>query len=166
MLRLVQVVPRNIFSFVRGCYFKVSEYITVTMRSKFLLSVLSVVALSAFAPLREVYVQLTAKQENGKMVITWTVQDETGVVGYEVLRQSAHMVNASKIPECTVRANQVGKGEYTCVDNLLYKSPADMANYYINVLMADGSTDMKQFSVNYTSTAVRRTWGSIKAMFQ
>lgn len=138
------------------------------MRSKFLLplSLLSLVALTAFAPLRDVFVQLSAKQEKEGMVITWTVQDETGVKGYEVLRQSPYAVNPSKIPECTVRENQVGRGEYSCVDNLLYKSPADMANYYIDVLMADGSTDRKQFSVNYTSTAVRRTWGSIKAMFQ
>jgi hypothetical protein len=66
----------------------------------------------------------------------------------------------------TALAHGVGQ-EYDFVDTQVFKSSSDKLDYRLDAVYANGVREaVRTESVNYTSTAVRRTWGSLKAMFQ
>ncbi len=58
--------------------------------------------------------------------------------------------------------------EFRFEDRSVYKQDETRAVYYrLVVIQSNGSTEIRgPVTVNYTSTAIRRTWGSIKSMFQ
>jgi hypothetical protein len=56
---------------------------------------------------------------------------------------------------------------YSFRDNQVYKSGSEKLDYQLWAVYKNGVREIVATkSVNYTSTAVRRTWGSLKAMFQ
>jgi hypothetical protein len=56
---------------------------------------------------------------------------------------------------------------YSFRDDQVYKSAADQLDYRLEVVYENGLREvLVTKSLNYTTTAIRRTWGSIKAMFQ
>ena len=65
-----------------------------------------------------------------------------------------------------VKSHGAGK-PYLYRDDQVYKAGADQLDYRLEAVFENGLREVvRSASVNYTSTAVRRTWGSIKAMFQ
>jgi hypothetical protein len=102
---------------------------------------------------------------NSDMVLTWEAMVEEGVDRYLIMRR------ASSIQSDFREIGTVGaKGsdlQYRFVDRELYKASSEQVEYELWAMFASGERAMlTQVSMNYTPTAVRRTWGSIKAMFQ
>ncbi len=98
-------------------------------------------------------------------VLTWQAEQETSVRHYEVLRRTIHS-NGVFIPLKTLPAHGPNK-PYTFRDDQVYKTAADQVDYQLEVVFENGLRQiLASKSVNYTPTAIRRTWGSIKAMFQ
>lgn len=101
--------------------------------------------------------------------IEWTVQQETGVMHYELLRK---MVRDSEfIPLTTIDVKPASNQPnfYSYLDRNVFRNSGNTEPvvYELNVVFTNGERRfIGQAEVNYTSTAVRRTWGSIKAMFQ
>ncbi|MDX1546474.1 MAG: hypothetical protein R3247_05780, partial [Rhodothermales bacterium] len=57
--------------------------------------------------------------------------------------------------------------EYRFVDDQVYKSAAEELDYRLDAVFSNGlRQQVASKKLNYTPTAIRRTWGSIKAMFQ
>ncbi len=103
--------------------------------------------------------------EGNDLVVTWQANREDGVQRYELRRRTP----ASKgryVLIAQVAPQGAGK-PYRYVDRQVYKQPADEVAYQLWVIFTDGTArQLAEQAVNYTPTAVRRTWGSIKAMFQ
>lgn len=102
--------------------------------------------------------------ENG-FVISWRAEVEDGVAAYELFRKTPNTVGqAVLVTHVNARGHNV---LYSYTDNAVYKAASEQVTYTLEAVLSDGSRQMlRQESRNYTSTAVRRTWGSIKAMFQ
>ena len=103
--------------------------------------------------------------EGNDLVVTWQANREDGVQRYELRRRTPASKGQYVLIE-QVAPQGVGK-PYRYVDRHVYKQPADEVAYQLWVVFTDGTAQqLAEQAVNYTPTAVRRTWGSIKAMFQ
>ncbi len=100
--------------------------------------------------------------DEGVPVVEWAAESEEGLEHYEV-EASAEVGAQSRVVEIEPKGAQ---HPYVFRDDDLYKG-AEMVRYTLYAVLDDGGRQIvgsKQ--VAYTPTAVRRTWGSIKAMFQ
>ena len=104
--------------------------------------------------------------------LTWEVTADQEVASYIILRQSADQSTRKLVQEVDARSGNEQRKKYTFDDNTLYKTGSENAQqvtYFIQVKMKNGRIEEpinNQAKLTYTSTTVRRTWGSIKAMFQ
>ena len=104
------------------------------------------------------------RNEGGSVRVTWTMSDEAGVSAYRVLR-STPTSNGDFVRLQDVVPHGVDR-PYEYVDRDLYKEASSLAEYKVVAVRAEGLWEVFVAQVNYTATGIRRTWGSIKAMFQ
>ena len=100
--------------------------------------------------------------DEGVPVVEWAAQSEDDLDRYEI-EVSAELGARTRIVEVEPLGAQ---HPYVFRDDDLYKG-AEMVQYTLYAVLDDGGRQLvgsKQIA--YTPTAVRRTWGSIKAMFQ
>ena len=96
--------------------------------------------------------------------VAWQSSEEEGVRSYEVHRKSSSTNNKYALIG-TVEAQGPGH-EYVVKDTQLFKNNGELIEYRLQVVYQSGARQiLAARTVNFTSTAVRRTWGSIKAMF-
>ena len=100
--------------------------------------------------------------DEGVPVVEWAAASEDGLDYYEV-EASAEVGARTRVVEIEP---QGAEHPYVFRDEDLYKG-GEVVRYTLYAVLDDGGKQIvgsKQ--VAYTPTAVRRTWGSIKAMFQ
>ena len=79
---------------------------------------------------------------------------------------ASHLDPASFVQVHQVDAHGPNRG-YGFRDTQVYKTGSDKLDYQLEAVYMNGVREVvRSESMNYTSTAVRRTWGSLKAMFQ
>lgn len=106
----------------------------------------------------------SVEPDGADFVVTWESALEDAVLTYEVQRRSA-ITNNEFVQVQSVSAEGAGK-TYTVRDNQVYKSSSELVDYRLQAVYTSGARQvLVTRSVNYTPTAIRRTWGSIKAMF-
>ena len=143
---------------------------TENLQSKFLnrfLIIALVLLLSGFsAMMGQVRLsQFEVREEGRDFVISWESELEEDVRQFEIMRKTPFSNDQF------VRVFEaVGHGPnkaYDFRDSQVFKSGSDQVDYQLEVVYRNGVREvLKSQSMNYTSTAVRRTWGSLKAMFQ
>jgi hypothetical protein len=104
------------------------------------------------------------KQENdGTMRINWSIGSEDGIDHYTIFRSTGTTGQFSQIGD-------VPKGTFSFTDNYdLFKTMGKYFRYQIKAFHAEtlvSQSDIVGASYNSTSSAAKRTWGSIKAMFR
>ncbi len=109
--------------------------------------------------------QPTAKSDGSSITIHWDSDDETGVVGYEIARmvgwEGQYVV---LVPLLKAKGSDQS---YDFVDETAFKTTATFYKYRITALYSNGArSDPYEIGVSHTVSSVRRTWGSIKAMFR
>ena len=106
-----------------------------------------------------------AEAQNGAVVLSWQTKAETEVQRFELWRKTFYSTSHVQLDQA-FDAHGPGK-PYRYVDDEVYKADSELVNYELRVVYKDGSrATLNAIDFNYTTTAVRRTWGSIKAMFQ
>lgn len=102
---------------------------------------------------------------NSDMILTWEATVEDGVEKYLVMRRASWTQNEFReAGDVDARGPNL---QYRFVDSELYKASSEQVDYELWAVFVSGERAMlTQVSMNYTPTTVRRTWGSIKAMFQ
>ena len=106
------------------------------------------------------------EKSSSDLKITWQAEQETGVREYQLFRRSSNSNNQYVKIQKSFSAHGIGK-MYTYVDDQVYKNNSQQIGYRLEVVYDNGVRQvLRTENVDYTSTAVRRTWGSIKAMFQ
>jgi hypothetical protein len=107
-------------------------------------------------------------QSQNTIQLTWAVETEQSVQHFRIERKMLNDMNF--MPVHTEPARNSGPGTYTWRDSGVFKatSGGEPVVYELWAVFNDNTPDqyIDQASVNFTSTAIRRTWGSIKAMFQ
>jgi len=112
---------------------------------------------------------------NADVVLNWNVNDLSHVHKFEVYRKWEHNRSGKnefvKLDDSEVeitsamRRNPPPYFEYT--DTQLFKGEnGSDVEYVLYIYMTDGTRHEVHRHVQYTTSAVRRTWGSIKSMFQ
>jgi hypothetical protein len=105
------------------------------------------------------------KQENDvTMKVTWSIGSEDGVDHYEIFRSTGTTGQFSRIGNAL-------HGTFSFYDSYdLFKTMGKYFRYQVVALRADktviGQSTVVGASYNSTSSAAKRTWGSIKAMFR
>ena len=135
------------------------------MRSLLLALVLCVASATAAVAQTVRLAEQRVEQRESRVVVTWRTSVEVGVQGYEVLRRSA-ATGGEYLRLGDVAVHGAGRA-YEFIDNDLYKNATAMADYQVVAVLGGGVRQVLfAAQVNYTTTGLRRTWGSLKAMFQ
>lgn len=104
-----------------------------------------------------------------EIVATWKLSDMSSVTEFELERKmnSSNWVTIHKL-QITDAIIASGKKEFQYTDTDVYKNAEThaIAEYKLRVKHRDNTTREITAQVQYTTSAVRRTWGSIKSMFQ
>lgn len=104
------------------------------------------------------------ERENNDFVLTWQAEKEEDVRHYELHRKTSFAADFALVQRLTAHGAQK---EYRFVDDQVYKSAAEELDYRLDAVFSNGlRQQVASKKLNYTPTAIRRTWGSIKAMFQ
>lgn len=106
----------------------------------------------------------TGKSENGNIVIKWEVRNETNLKQYIVERKS---LNGNFMEIATVAPKN--EASYTFTDETAYKTfSSTIYKYRIKIVDNDGSVSYsKAIDVTHGNiSGLKRTWGSIKALFK
>ena len=104
------------------------------------------------------------ERDGNAFVIKWETDEEVQVSTFEVFRKRGFEDDFVSIGTSNGHGpNQ----EYKIIDDQVYKTGSAFIDYRLEVVFANGVRQrIAEKKVNYTSTAIRRSWGSIKAMFQ
>jgi hypothetical protein len=101
--------------------------------------------------------------------LKWIVMENEGVMHYTIKRKMVRDVDFILVN--TIESSSMGANprQYEYIDKNVFRnnSNTEPVLYELYVTTTNGNqTLIGQTEVNYSSTAIRRTWGSIKAMFQ
>lgn len=97
-----------------------------------------------------------------RILLEWKSSGESGLVQYDLERKKDNETDYEVIKSF----NPQGEGTiYQFIDLGLYKSQGSTVNYRLKIVSRSGSTFLEGSGI-YTTTSVRKTWGSIKAMFK
>ncbi|MCY4171545.1 MAG: hypothetical protein OXE59_02225 [Bacteroidetes bacterium] len=132
------------------------------MRVLILTLLIVVTVASSFLSVRLRY--FNTEFDSGIVTVTWEAEAESDVRSYELFRRSTQNDEFVQIAEVSVRGADV---QYSVRDDKLYKSGLAIVDYRLEVVLDNGARQqLAERKVNYTPTAIPRSWGSIKAMFQ
>lgn len=103
--------------------------------------------------------------------LSWTVSQADNVSGFRIQRSLRNEQSYDVIHAIQVHSGDVPSTgrDYQFIDRSVFKpgDSGDAVFYKLFIDYRNGSVEEKgPVSINYTSTAIRRTWGSIKSMFQ
>ena len=108
----------------------------------------------------------TAQSNGSSIVVRWATLDETGVQGFQVLRRSG--ISGDFVPiNGTLIVPKGNNSTYEYTDADVFKITSGLFQYKVRIVNGDNpSPETEIVSVSHVSSAPRRTWGSIKAMFR
>jgi len=127
---------------------------------------ISLILLCLFIPLIagvELY-DLSAAASDGNIVIKWKTLSETNLKNFTIERKT---LSGNWIDIGTVQSK--ADRSYQYVDETAYKSfSGNLYIYRIRITDNDGSTSYSGETrvVNYGTSGIKKTWGSIKALFR
>lgn len=105
------------------------------------------------------------REEGKDFRVSWTTEVEQEVRQFEIMRRTPNS-NDQFVRIHTAPAHGTNRA-YGFLDSQVFKSGSDKLDYQLEAVYDNGVREVvRTESMNYTSTAVRRTWGSLKAMFQ
>jgi hypothetical protein len=107
---------------------------------------------------------IQASSDGSVITLRWNTKDETTVSKYVIERRvgtNGQFIQIAKI-------EPKGPSWYDYVDKTAFRSTATLYQYQIRVKFTNGITDQEigPVSVSHSVNSVKRTWGSIKAMFR
>jgi len=107
----------------------------------------------------------TARSDGSNINLQWVSEDENGVLRYELERKSGVHGQFMTLAQLPLRGNN---STYVYVDDSAFlRTTENVYQYRIKVVLSDGSSIYYgPITVTHSVSSVRRTWGSIKAMFR
>lgn len=106
-----------------------------------------------------------ARAQGSDIDVFWESANESNLKEYVLERKTRFDVDYKPVRTFSPHGpNRL----YQFRDSNVYKdSSSEQVRYRLRMIREDGSFELaSSISVNYFPTAIRRTWGSIKAMFQ
>ncbi len=126
-------------------------------------------AASNYVMVREFKANIPDASKN-EIHLMWVSENESNLNQYVLKRKMVSDSDFNLIAEVQPQSTAAGVKTYNYVDRNVFRNNADNNEPVVYELHAVFTNGQKEFigqaEVNYSSTAIRRTWGSIKAMFQ
>ena len=107
----------------------------------------------------------TGRSDGNNINLQWVSDDESGVLRYEIERKSGMSGQFLFLVQIPLIGNN---SSYLYVDDTAFlRAVESVYQYRIKVVYSSGSSAYYgPITVAHTVNSVRRTWGSIKAMFR
>lgn len=103
------------------------------------------------------------RSESDKVILEWKSREEIALKEFVVERKS---VSSEYIPIGIVQPKG-NNSFYTFVDETAFKSLGSVYYYRLKIVDFNGSVSYSnEISILHSVSSVKRTWGSIKAMFR
>lgn len=108
---------------------------------------------------------LSASSVGSDIEVSWKSVDESGVQRYEVLRRAG--VTGDFLVIGVVEQLKGNNAAYVFTDNNVFKTTGNYFQYKIRIINGQNpSPETEIVGVSHLSSAAKKTWGSIKAMFR
>jgi len=109
--------------------------------------------------------QPVARSDGSSITVHWDSDDETGLVGYEIARESGW--GGQFVVLLPMYKAKGSNQAYEFVDETAFRTTGTFYKYRITGIYSNGTrSDPYEIGVSHYVSSVRRTWGSIKAMFR
>jgi hypothetical protein len=106
-----------------------------------------------------------AYSNGSDIVVRWSTVDETGVQRFDILRRAGTTGDFSLI--ASVGQLKGNNSTYEYVDKSVFKISSGIYQYKIRIINGQNpAPETDPVTVSHVSSAAKRTWGSIKAMFR
>ena len=106
-----------------------------------------------------------ARSDGNNITLEWKTQSETGVLAFEVQRKAG--TNGEYISIGTLEPKG-SNSYYSFIDRSAFKSTLSIYLYRLKIADVNGTSSgySNEVTVSHNVSGVKRTWGSIKAMFR
>jgi len=109
-------------------------------------------------------ISLTAESDDSNIIIQWTTSEETNLSNFVVERKA---VSGEFAPISEPILAKGSNSSYEFVDENAFKSNDLLFVYQLKIIDKDNKISHSgTVSVSHSVSSVRRTWGSIKALFR
>ncbi|MGD8777761.1 MAG: hypothetical protein PVH88_02240 [Ignavibacteria bacterium] len=103
------------------------------------------------------------ESSNGNIVVKWSTGEETNLSHFVVTRRTPN----SDFGEIAIISSKGSNSSYEYVDENAYKTSDAVYVYQVLIVDNDGKiTKSKELTIAHIVSSVKRTWGSIKALFR
>ena len=107
----------------------------------------------------------TAQSNGSDVTIRWNTSDESGVLRFDVLRRSGTTGDFTIVG--SVDQLKGNNSSYEFVDKSAFKTTDGLYQYKVRIINGQvPSPESEIVPVAHLTNTVKRTWGSIKAMFR
>jgi hypothetical protein len=138
---------------------------SMKVTARYLIVLLALASLFTLAYAIVIKDKPVAYSSGGDIVVRWTTVDETGVTQFDVLRRAGTSGDFTVIG--TVNQLKGNNSTYEYVDRSVFKISSGIYQYKIRIINGQNpSPETDVVTVSHVSSTVKRTWGSIKAMFR
>jgi hypothetical protein len=107
---------------------------------------------------------LSAYSDGVRIFVRWISEDESGVARFEVERKAGLNGQFILLGQLALRGNN---SPYEYIDDSPFRVTESIYQYRVKVVMTSGdAVYFGPITVSHNPSIVRRTWGSIKALFR
>ena len=137
---------------------------TDTMRAIPYIILLSLLCISAATAEIIKSGSLQANSDGVNVTLHWMTEDESNVLRFEVERRYGTESDFLKIGTLDAK----GASLYEFVDYSAFQKTTAVYQYRVKVVFSNGTNPLysQLITVSHTVSGIRKTWGSIKAMFR
>jgi hypothetical protein len=138
------------------------------MTNKFIVYILSTIFITAVSQAELIKSgSLQAFSDGVNITLRWATENESNVLSFEILRSVNY--NNGYVSIATI--NPKGPSIYEYIDYSAFRRTTTVYYYRIKVKFKDGESyfpalNEAPLTVDHNVSGVRRTWGSIKALFR
>jgi hypothetical protein len=127
-----------------------------------ILFLLAVTTLSFAGSILEGSIQ--ARSDGNNVTVQWGSTDESDVLQFVVERRGGLSGDFSDL---AIVGKKGSNSYYEYIDQTAFKSTASIYQYRIKTVFLNGGFEFsKEITVSHNVSSVKRTWGSLKAMFR
>ncbi len=131
------------------------------MKKKLIISLIVITFSAIYAG--ALLTNFSVKSQNGNVVIAWQTSSETDVKDFVI--QRSNKINGVWIDVATIEPEADHNYEY--IDQSAYKTSDAIYYYRLGIVDYNGSISYtNKETVAHSVSSVKRTWGSIKALFR
>jgi lipopolysaccharide export LptBFGC system permease protein LptF len=107
---------------------------------------------------------LQAKSDGNNVTVQWGTGDESQILGFEVERRNGTSGEFVTIADVQKKGSN---SFYEYIDKSAFKTTGTIYQYRIKVVLKNGGVEHSTIiTVSHNVSNVKRTWGSLKAMFR